>query len=204
MGCPEPSMLPRGRRQRALRRVHRCRLRRSLPCKEYGNRLLHLRRAPGDALQVALEIELLVHPEIRRRRRSAAWSRRRRPAQATASFAADPVDLGGQFRIVVDAPDHAPGQRLLGADAIAEKHRWRRANAAHEPRQEQRIAGVRHQRDADEGLVEIGRTRRPSRRRPPARRRRPHPAHGPLTCEMMGSRDCRMRRTSGLKCFSST
>ena len=87
--------------------------------------------------------------------------------------------FGGQVLVVDHSGDHAPVERLLGRDALAEQHHLHRPGAAGEARQQPGRARVRDQADIDEGLQEIGRAggdddvgaKRDARRRRRRRRR---------------------------------
>lgn len=62
----------------------------------------------------------------------------------------------GQFIRRHHLPDHAPRQRLLGADFVTQHGHAHRAGVAGQPRQEPAAAGVRYQPQTAERLNEAG------------------------------------------------
>src|SRR5260221_425680 len=118
-----------------------------------------VRRPPKFALQVPLDVELLVERVppatadrgLRRRKTSSGRDR---------ELLRERLDRRLQFRIIHALPDHPPCRRLLGRQLGSQQRQSERTRVAHQPRQVPCAAAIRHQAELRERLHEIRRARR--------------------------------------------
>src|SRR5450631_399986 len=118
-----------------------------------------VRGPPKFALHVPLDIELCrerMSPAIADR----GLGRRETSSRCDGKLLRERLHRRLQFGIIDALPYHPPGRRLLGRQLVAKQCQTERPRVAHQPGQDPRTAGIRHQAELRKRLHETRRTRR--------------------------------------------